>query len=111
MQNGKIKTYFERGFIGVINNEYNLTINNDFYNEDGTLKELECIFKTEDEIKEFRHQFMDKIIEFKIHGTETFKRKDEFNFNRKIVINSVVPRTNIPNKCVTAILKVIEIND
>lgn len=103
---GKLKSYFERGFIGVLDDDFEITIYNDEYNQDNSLKELECELKAEDFTQ--LENYKGRVVSFKVTATITKTRKEEFNFLTKITINKIEPITNINNE-IRCILKVTEI--
>ncbi|MDU1413463.1 MAG: hypothetical protein E6929_11685 [Clostridium sp.] len=104
---GKIKTYFGRGFVAVINGKYKLAVCNDIYSDDGLLKELECVFKTKEELEQFK-LLIGSIVNISIVGQETQKRKEKFSFQSKIIINNIICKYQITNEII-GILKVTEL--
>jgi hypothetical protein len=104
---GKIKTYFGRGFVAVINGKYKLTVHNDIYSDDGLLKELECVFKTKEELEQFK-LLIGSIANIAITGQETQDRKEKFNFQSKVRIDNIIVKYQITNE-IRSILKVTEL--
>jgi len=104
---GKIKTYFGREFVAVINGKYKLTVCNDIYSDDGLLKELECVFKTKEELEQFK-LLIGSIVNISVTGQETQDRKEKFNFQGRIRINNIICKYQITNE-IRSILKVTEL--
>lgn len=104
---GKMKTYFKRTFVGVLNEEFKLNINNDSYNGDGLLKELECKLQPE-EFKQVKC-YIGRLISFRAFGVETRIRKEcEFFYN--IIIDKIESKVIIDNE-ITCILKITEVEE
>lgn len=89
---GKLRTYFGRGFIGIINGSINVTILNDEYYENGILKKLLCECNEADfnKIKEYEH----RLVNLQITGAKTKIRKEEFLFKKDINIDKIKPEIN-----------------
>lgn len=99
---GRMREYFGRAFIGILDNSLRITIYNDDYHEDGTLKKLDCTVENEDELKQMQ-TYLNTKVQLKITGAKTKKRKEEFNFNQNIYISKITPTTNIYNNISFAI--------
>ena len=88
--------YFERGFIGVINNNIEITIYDDQYDDNNKLVNLIC--NVDENIIEPLDACLNKVVDFKVTGAKTKKRKEEFEYKRRIKINKISLKSNIDEK-------------
>ncbi|GKX65822.1 hypothetical protein [Inconstantimicrobium mannanitabidum] len=94
---GKMKEYFGRGFIGILDDSLKITINNDEYYDDGVLKKLNCEVENEDELDKIK-TYVNRKIKLKVTGIKTIRRKEEFNFEHDIYINKIIRIADINTK-------------
>lgn len=81
-----MREYFERGFICKIN-DIAFTISEDIYDENGKL--IMFKMKLNKELLSELYKLENKEVSLKVKGAITQKRKEEFNFERNVIIKKV----------------------